>query len=584
MYTSIDIETTGLNQRSDLIFSYCVGYPSGKVLVKRSFDKEFLQKYFDNVSIKKICHNFKFEYSFFKHSGIIINKKTIWHDTMIMAKLLHNLKHSYKLEDLWFEYDDDADLTIDKKVKQQATCRGDRYDRVDKDLFYEYQTMDGWRPMLLFNLFYPEIKKDPQLFLEYQNEIEFTKVCIKMEDEGICVDVKETQDLISYLKKEINKIHDEVYKLEGVFINLNSDIKIKELLYTKYKLPIIKLTKTKKPAVDKDVILELLEKYPQYSPLFNLILKIRSYTTGCSILNSYLEFKDCNNIIHPNLQPNEARTGRPSCRKPNLLNVSKEDVRKNPYPVQARKCFCAKPGFILYFGDYSGLQMRLIADACDEKEMIEIINQGGDVHKIPTELFYSGVKNPIVKEDVLDSKIWKTYRGAGKNANFAMPFGSGVLNLSKVLMLPLDVTQIGVERYKQRFPRVSSFSKFMIAQVKEFGYVKTHFGRKLYVLKDKAYMGANYFIQGDEAGLMKRAIVLIDKYFEEKWDKRVRLILDIYDEIIFTLPLELEHKEQEIVNHVTFLMTHIPEIKIRLDTQWKKSKTNWYKAKRFKLK
>lgn len=583
MFNTFDIETTGTNQFVDKIFSHCIGTCTGKVAVYRGYDiqKKKMQPFFDNTNIEKIAHNFKFELSFLKQSNITVPKETIWHDTMIMSQLLHNLRPSYKLEDLWYELDDDADLSIDKKVRQQADARGGRYDRVDKDLFHEYQVMDGWRPMLLFDLYYPTIKADEDLYKEYRNEIEFTKVCIKMEEEGICVDVEETEKLINDLQIKINEIHEQVFDIEGGYINIKSDNKVRRLLYKKYKLPVLALTKTGLPSVDKDTIIELLSKFPENKEILNLVLQIRSYTTGCSIATSYLDLMDSNNIVHPSIQPNEARTGRPSCRKPNLLNVAKEDVRKNPYPVPARKCFRVKPDQVLYFPDYKGLQMRLIADLCGEREMLDIIKDGGDVHRIPTELFYSGLTSPKVKKDLLSDKDWGKYRGAGKNCNFAMPFGAGVKQAATTLMLPLDIARIGVEAYCYRFPRVAAFSASQMNQVRRFGYVMTHFGRKLYVLKDKAYMGANYLIQGDEAGLMKRAIVKINNYFEERWDDQLRLILDIYDEIIFSAPCHLVKYEKEYMEDVSILMTDIPQIKVRLDVEWKRSKGTWHEAVKF---
>jgi len=576
---SFDIETTGLSQFTDKIFSYCIGDRDGNVTVDRSFNRQAIQTFFNNVNIAKLCHNFKFEYSFMRTHNINVPSNTIWHCTLIMSRLLNNLAPSHKLEDLIYDLDDDYDKSISKQVKNQANARGGRFDKVDKPLFKQYQINDGQEPMLLFEILYPEIIKDQQLYKEYMTEIAFAKVCIKMEEEGICVDVIEAENLIEHIEIEMNKIHEEVYKLYGEFINIKSDSKVKKILYKRLKLPVVAYTDKGNPSVDKDAIFELLERFPEHSNILNLILKLRSYTTGRAIALSYLEYKDVNNIIHPNINPNVARTGRPSCSRPNLLNVAKEDVIKNPFPVPARKCFRCKPNRILYFVDYAGLQMRLIADSCGEQEMIDIINVNGDIHKIPTELFYSGLKKPIIKKELLSENQWKMYRNAGKNTNFAMPFGAGIIAASKTLNLPFDIASIGVERYCLRFPKVAYYSKFQMEQVKRFGYIITPFGRKLRVPKDKSYIGANYYIQGAEAGLMKRALVRVNKYFEDSWDDRIKLILDIYDETVFSCPIELIKYEERIVQDVSRLMTDIKEINVKLDVEWKKSEGTWYDAK-----
>jgi len=261
------------------------------------------------------------------------------------------------------------------------------------------------------------------------------------------------------------------------------------------------------------------------------------------------------------------------------LNVAKEDVIKNPFPVPARKCFKCKPKHVLYFVDYAGLQMRLIADSCGEEEMIGIINKNGDIHELATELFYSGLEKPKILKKLLSKREWKKYRNAGKNTHFAIPFGAGVKQASKTLNLPLDIAYIGVETYCLRYPKVAYYSKFQIEQVRRFGYVLTPFGRKLYVPQDKAYIGANYYIQGAEAGLMKRALIRVNKYFEKEWNDRLKLVLDIYDEVIFSCPVDLVKYESEYIKNVSTLMTDIKEIKVRLDVEWKKSESTWYNAK-----
>jgi len=301
---SFDIETTGLNQFIDKIFSYCIGDRDGNVHVNRNPDVDdwnFLRTFFSNTNIAKVCHSFKFEYSFLRTHNINVPSNTIWHCTLIMSQLLNNLAPSHKLEDLCYELDDEYDKSISKKVQAQASARGGRYDKVDKPLFKQYQIKDGQDPMILFEIFYPEIIKDFKLYKEYMTEIEFAKVCIKMEEEGICVDVTETERLVGDLEMAVNNIHEQVYDIFGEFINIKSDTKIKKILYKRLKLPVVAYTMKGNPSVDKDTIFELLERFPKHKNILDLIMKIRSYTTGRSIALSYLDYKDVNDIIHPKI-------------------------------------------------------------------------------------------------------------------------------------------------------------------------------------------------------------------------------------------------------------------------------------------
>lgn len=595
IFRTFDIETTSLNayDPDSEIFAYCIGDTDGKVEVTRPCDKKKLQAFFDDTSIAKIAHNFMFELAYLKQKGIIVPPDTIWHDTMIMSQMLRNLAPSHALAQLCEELagycittpmGTFTSMEIDAKVKAQADARGKRYDRVNKLLMHWYQIADGQRPMLLFQTFWPEFEKDPRLLERYNIEIEFVKSCERMQKTGIKVDNEGCHILQDDLHTRQNRILDDMQYRFGEYINLNSNPKVANMLHVKLGLPILSYTTEGRIATDKEVLFKYLEAYPKYTDEINMILKQRSFSGGISNIDGYLSLQGSDGIIHPNINSNLAKTGRPSCSKPNLLNVAKEDARRNPFPIPARKCFKHHDECVLYFGDYAGLQMRLIADACGETEMLEIIKNGGDVHEPATELLYSGVEDPIVKKDLLSAKDWKSYRGAAKNAHFGMPFGGGEGAIIESLKLPWEIGMIGIDAYRGRFPRITNYASSQIDQVKRFGYVITPGGRRLHVLRDKPYIGANYYIQGTEAEIMKEALVKVDKYFRDNWDDRIRLILDIYDETIISCPIKLaEQFEYEVLTEVSKLMTDISNIDVRLDMEWKKSYTTWYAAKKLIL-
>ena len=181
---SFDVETTGLDYRTSEIFSFCIGHMDGSSEVFRLDQSKRakrvglarLKEFFADPSIGKIAHNFKFELHFLRKLGIFIHPDTVWHDTMLMSRILRNLAPSHTLEYLCWEIGDYYIDTpygkfnsreIDKKVSDQASARGKRYDRVDKDLMYWYQIADAERPILLFTVWEQEFKKNFQLYKDY---------------------------------------------------------------------------------------------------------------------------------------------------------------------------------------------------------------------------------------------------------------------------------------------------------------------------------------------------------------------------------------------------------------------------------
>ena len=578
-YCSFDFETTGLSPFKGAVpFSYCIGHEDGRVGVYRLDGKDKLkntlrlQRFWQDTSRAKICHNLKFELHFLKVLGIDIPEKTELHDTMIMSQLLRNDAVSHALDNLFWEMGGDESgkmKELDKKVERMGKAYGGYY-KVPEYLMRQYQINDGVRTMLLFQLWIDDIKSNHRLYDDYRNEIELIKTTQRLEEYGINISPRHAKRLIDWMKDELDKVQNECFKMFGEYINLNSGDQVARVLYKKLKFPILEFTDSGKPATGKEVILELQKKF-QHS-ILDLILRQRSYTKGIAIVNGYLDHA-VNGIIHPNIKTNHARTGRESSSDPNLQNVSKDAVLKNPYPVPARQCFICRRDHVLFFVDYSGIEMRLIIDTAEEESLIQLLKDGGDPHALAAELFYG---DRFTKEK--DPSIKKVLRSASKNASFGKAYGAGLGSVAAALNLTTLEAEPGYKEYGRKLPKIFNFTNNISRIVREQGYIETAFGRKLNVSIDKAYIGANYVIQGTAAGILKRAQVRVDKYLKEKWGDQIRLVLPIHDELVISYPRDLLVEKNKILNDISEIMTSIDEIKVPLEVEWKITTTTWDKA------
>lgn len=560
MYCSFDIETSGLSPyKGARIFAYCIGYEDGSVEVSR-YDKTKLQAFLNNVSIEKICHNLKFEYTFLKYEGYHIPPNTSLHDTMLMSQLLQNNNPHHSLDYLAWQFAK-WPLELDKEIAAMGREYGG-YQNIPNNYMHKYQVSDGQRTMLLFKTFWPYIEKE--CLADYQNEIELIKTTYEMEARGIMLHEKEMKSLGLWLEDEVAGIQDNLYKAVGEYLNLNSPIQVNHVLFKKLKLPVIKIKEdTGNFSTDKNVLLELRKMYPH--PVIDLIIKQRSYTKGLAILRNYKKHS-IDGIIHPTIKTNHAGTGREASERPNLQNVSKEEVLKNLFPVPSRKCFRPRPRFVFLLYDYSGIEIRLIADACGEEELIQLAGEGKDLHKPAVEIFFG--KN-----------FTKEQRTASKNGQFAIAYGAGAEALAQTLMISLEDAVKAKERYCTRFRKVGNYSASTIDEIRANGYIRTAFGRKLFINREMAYIGSNYRIQGTAAGIIKRAQNNIRKNISIPG---LFLLLPIHDELIFELSRDLLSQKESISKKIAKEMTSMPEIKIRLDVEAKMTATNWNEAKEFK--
>lgn len=579
---SIDLETTGLDPYidSNIVFSYSIGYQGGKTEVNRVDHKDYrvnidnwekLRKFFKNTSIGKTVHSLKFELSFLAKHNIQIPPDTVLHCTLLMSQLLRNNAASHALDRLCWELTrGEYKMDIDAEVKMMSKAVGN-YQNIPKYLMDPYQRRDAYRGILLYDLFFPEILKNENLLRDYINEIELIKATCIMERHGITLDREKTEELLKWLQEELDKVDNETYKILKEDANLNSPIDVIDILFRKLEFPVISFTgKSRQPSVDKEVIMQLREHYNH--PILDLILKKRSYTSGLAHIQSYKKFAGKSGIIHSHIKTNHAITGRQAPEKPNLANVAKEEVLKNPFPVPARKCFRPPLGHVLYLVDYVGIQMRLIIDTVNESYMMDLLRRGGDPHIVATECFYGKIYlNANSNRKVI-------LRGAGKNGHFGIAFGVGLPKFATTINLKVIEAKPGYESYKRRFPRIANFANSIVSQVKEKGYVLSPFGRKLYVNPSKAYMGANYLIQHIEAMIVKRAQVRLHRYFRDCWDSRLQMVIPIHDELIISCPKSLRKYEKIYLSHMSSIMTSIKEITVALDVEFKVTETNWNDA------
>lgn len=604
-WASFDVETTGLRPHNGhRIFSYCIGWPQyrdgelvdvkvdvcrldGSARTSRA-NLHKLRDFFADTSIAKVAHNYKFELSMLRvdERGMPVPDDTVWFDTMLASQLLRNLAPSHKLDHLCWELFG-YERATDTKVARAAAAAGMRWDKVDNDLMDLYQYHDGVRPCMLWDLWHVDGRDlhpetTPQLWHDFLNELALAQATERLERYGMMIDEDETRTLLEWLEKEFSEVQAETYEYLGEYINLNSDAKLRTLLFTRLGYPVLAITEKKVPVTDKAVIAELKELFPN-EKIFDLILRWRSYSNGISMNESYLNLMDEQRIIHPNIKTNHARTGRESSETPNMQNIQKEAAFNKLFPVPSRKAFRARPHHIMFLIDYAGIEMRLIADRSGEQDMIDAFSvEGGDPHHLAAEIFGGGAdKVNRLKRD--DPKAYKVLRGGVKNLHFALAYGAGVNKLAAMMsMTPAQMKPL-FEEYKRRYPRVANFtsdtSKIILTQ----GYITTPFGRNLHVPADKSYTGSNYLIQGTAAGILKRAQVRVDDYFKCQWSDDVHLVLPIHDELVIESPVcHLRHMDQ-ILFDVSRHMTKIDEIVVPLEVECKKTKTTWHDAVKYEV-
>lgn len=666
--SAYDTETTGFRRfEGDLIFSYSLTdvytgvtkilrlpvpdytewlkdleYANFKPLETDFWNKVYskhdnfkrLQDYFDNTDIVKTAHNAKFDHGFTRAMGIIVPEETVWHCTMIASQHLMNLAPSHALDEqayYIYKYPMDQDSEVssltrslrakqsmaDKKAKHERRIFKSCYQSVPIPLMSRYQRADGERAALLYRAMMPKLFGQPKQWEDYLVDIALLQATIRQEELGIRLDDRQNKKLLEHIQSE----HDEAQSRIDAYVrkhypkvfpnglNPKSTIQLRKLVMDCMGYELTARSKAGGLKVDSTVLGQLLEQ--SNDQVFDDILKCVAYRTGISTLRSYTELAHpSTRKIHANHKTNEARTGRQSVSEPNLQNIAKEKSDSR-YPIPARKCFATDPGYVLWMPDYSGIELRLIADVSHEQEYIlTMLRQHPEgyenTHDLSAHVIYreqwdlvnehikspNGLPKPewmLKAYDVLQKwddpeNLRKQMRNGVKSYVFGRAYG-GRLEKTGVGLLTLTYEQkiAADERFGKRFPKVSYFTENLQREIKLRGYVETTFGRKLYVEKAKSHKGANYIIQGTAAGMLKRAEVRIDSYARENCGGLLKEVVTVHDEAILAVHRSLLPYAGYVANDIAKMMEVHSEINTPMEAEFKQTTTVWSAAKEIKF-
>ena len=368
-----------------------------------------------------------------------------------------------------------------------------------------------------------EFEKMPKLYKVYTElDLPLIPVLYKMEKSGMLIDRECFAKLEREYAMEAQNLEQEVYGLAGREFNLNSPIQLSEVLFSVLGLPTKGIKKTTRGYSTGAKELAKLE------PLHPIISKIIEYREVAKLLSTYIipmpNLADAKGRIHTSFTQNVTATGRLSSKEPNLQNIP---VRTNE-GKRIRTGFVAAPGKMLVSADYSQFELRLAAVLAEDKVLIQDFNSGADIHtKTAAEAF--GV--PV-------SEVTKSQRRAAKAINFGIIYGMSVKGLAEAAGMPIYEAKRFIENYFELRAPIKKLLDRILKQAREQGYVETYFGRRRptpdvkssnFAIRQAAERAAmNMPIQGTEADLMKRAMIVVDKALPTG----ANLVMQVHDSLI----------------------------------------------------
>ena len=534
---AVDTETSSLDpHQADLIgvsLSSIVGkacyIPLGHKS-KRNIDKNIalkkLKTLLEDPSIKKIGQNIKFDFIvLFKHG---INISSI-EDTMLMSYVLDAGKNRHNMDTL-------SEIHLNHKTIAFKDLVGTgkkeiNFSEVDIEKAKDYAAEDADITFRLYKKFYKSLK-DEKMFNIYEVfEKPMIKILAYMEIEGIKIDNKFLRVLSSKFEKKIEKIQKEVFKISKKEFNIASPKQLGEILYNDLKIANLKKTKKGSFATSASVLEDLAfkgHKFPQLVLDWRQVSKLKN--TYSDSLPEHIN--PLTKRVHTSFLLAATTTGRLASSEPNLQNIpiKTEDGK------DIRKAFIAEKDHILISADYNQIEMRILADLADVKELKKAFKNNEDIHSLTA----SQIFNVDIK------KVNQDQRRKAKAINFGIIYGISQYGLAKQINVSNYEAEEFLNSYFAKFPEIKVYMDQTIKFCRKNGYVNNIFGRRSHFtsINDKNYNVRNFQeraainapIQGSASEIMRLAMIRLDKRLNEKKNQKIKMLLQIHDELIFEAP------------------------------------------------
>jgi DNA polymerase-1 len=505
----------------------------------------------ENPNIEKIGQNIKYDITVLASYGISVKGKLF--DTML-AQYIVDADARNNMDIMANAYLDYSPVSITTLIGAKGKNQGNMRD-IEPALVKDYAAEDADITLQLKEVLSGILKENNGEELFYNIETPLVYVLSDMERTGVKVDEETLKVFSKELEIDIRNLEETIYENAGVKFNIASPKQLGEVLFDKLQLdPKAKKTKTGQYQTGEDVLTALSPKHDivQYILDFRSLQKLKS--TYVDALPEMIN--PSTGRVHTSYNQAVAATGRLSSNNPNLQNIPIKTARGR----EVRKAFIAKDNeHLILSADYSQIELRIIAEMADEKNMLEAFSNGLDIHTATAAKVYG----------ITIEEVTSTQRRNAKAVNFGIIYGQSAFGLSQGLGIPRKEAQEIIENYFTQYPGIKKYMSDTIEFAKANGYVETLMKRRRY-LRDINSANAtvrgfaernaiNAPIQGSAADMIKVAMINIFNEMNAR-NLRSKMTMQVHDELVFEVhQSELEEMKALVIDKMqTAMKLNVP--------------------------
>ena len=546
---AVDTETNSLDpHKAELVgISLCIEpgkacyiplkHDLQKLLNKDDILKK-LKPLLEDKSTKKIGQNIKYDLIVFYYHGINLNSVE---DTMLMSYTLDAGNHRHNMNDL-------AEIHLNHKTIKFKDLVGSgknqiTFDKVNIDKATEYAAEDADITLRLYKFFSKRLKDEKLLHIYEVFEKPMINILAKMEIHGIKIDKGLLKKTSEKFESEIKKIEKKIFKISKREFNIGSTKQLGEIMYNELKISNLKKTRKGSYATSASVLEDLAFKghdLPKLILDWRQVSKLKN--TYSDALPEHINYKT--KRVHTSFLLAATTTGRLASSDPNLQNIP----IKTEDGTLIRRAFISEADSTLISADYNQIEMRILADLADVKELKKAFKNNEDIHSLTA----SQVFNLSLK------KVNSESRRKAKAINFGIIYGISQYGLAKQISVSNQEAADFLNSYFTKFPEIKEYMNSTISFCRKTGYVNNIFGRRCYMprINDKNFNVRNFQerasinapIQSSAAEIMRLAMIRLDKKIKDTPSSKFKMLLQIHDELIFEVSKKEVKKFIPIVN------------------------------------
>jgi len=341
------------------------------------------------------------------------------------------------------------------------------------------------------------------------------QACVSRFDELLAVEIEELQTKLSELSV-IDDVNPKSNADMGLLLFTKEGFGLRAVEFSKKtKAPSITEAHLKKVAVTatgaaKEYI-ELLLKYKgrvkQHKTYVKGVAKAVAYNEDGRVYSSY----NFGNVV----------TGRLSCSTYSVSPKDRKGISFHTLPrpdendtVNLRSMMTADDDKIFVAADFSQAELRVLAQCCKDRNLIEAFNSGQDLHSFTASLVFGKDPKDVTKQE----------RQIAKSVSFLIVYGGGPNKLAEQIGKSVGYCKNIFRAYQDAFPKVFKWINFVHKFVRENGYAVSIFGRRRHLPNVKSpnrkyqyralRQGMNFVIQSSASDLMLHSILRLQKYLK----------------------------------------------------------------------